>query len=286
MKVGTRSVAALVAAVLLLGAALGVTHAKSELQHEVQTLWADARQGDVDAAYRLGRFHESRYWLAQREPEVRGNPADLVLAYALFSMAERSSDRLDVLYGRNATAYRLERILGVEGIAIATAALPEWMRPLSPPSAGTEVVTPPEAGTTSNAETPPPEDSEPPATPETGPSLEPVPGPGPAPDPPDLRVQSGTEVPGPDLDVLLAKGTRYLNAGDLASARGFFELAARRGSGEAAMLVAMTYDPQYLEPLGVVGLRPDAERARTWYARAMELGRILALDQHREGGAP
>ena len=84
--------------------------------------------------------------------------------------------------------------------------------------------------------------------------------------------QSPAEAPRFDLNKLLARGNSYLDEGDTVSARRFFQLAARQGSDEATMLVGLTYDPLYFEQTGVVGMRPEAEKAVEWYAKAITMG--------------
>lgn len=104
----------------------------------------------------------------------------------------------------------------------------------------------------------------------------------PSDDPPSDPVAT---VPGPDIEDLMARGMTYLEAGDLVAARGFFKMAAGRGSGEAAMLVGITYDPGYMELVKVVGLRPNAEQAEAWYLKAIAMDhaeaetRLQALKQ-------
>lgn len=122
----------LAAALILFACAITPVRADAPPAYYFWVLWGEARKGDTVAAYRLGRHYERRYWLAEREPEIRGNPADLVLAYALFRIAQRS-DSLKALYGRNETEFRLKRILGEEMFELAIATLPEWMRPQYPP---------------------------------------------------------------------------------------------------------------------------------------------------------
>lgn len=108
---------------------------------------------------------------------------------------------------------------------------------------------------------------------------------------PDPASEAPAKATGLDIEKLMARGTSFLEAGDLVSARGFFKLAAGRGSGNAAMLVGVTYDPGYLELVNVVGLRPNPEQAAAWYLKAIELdneeaeSRLRAL-KRRLGQSP
>jgi hypothetical protein len=75
-----------------------------------------------------------------------------------------------------------------------------------------------------------------------------------------------------EITALVVRGDAFLEAGDVVSARLFFERAADAGNGRAAMRMALTYDAAFLERSGVRGLRSDPERASFWYRRARELG--------------
>ena len=96
-------------------------------EHDLRSLWAEARQGNAEAQYRLGRNHERRYWLRERNQEASGDRNDLVVAYALFRMAEKSG-HLDALYGRHGTEYRLKQVLGDKALEAALETLPAWLR--------------------------------------------------------------------------------------------------------------------------------------------------------------
>jgi hypothetical protein len=99
-----------------------------------------------------------------------------------------------------------------------------------------------------------------------------TPSPVPAPESPS---QPGTDAPrlsADDIAAFVARGDVLLAAGDIASARLFFERAADAGDGRAAMRMAMTYDAAFLDRAGLRSLRNDPERAAAWYRRARELG--------------
>jgi hypothetical protein len=84
---------------------------------------------------------------------------------------------------------------------------------------------------------------------------------------------------------LVARGDAFLGAGDIASARLFFERAANVGDGRAAMRMAVTYDAAFLDRVGLHGLRDaDPERAAFWYRRARELGEGKAAPGFDGGG--
>jgi TPR repeat protein len=76
----------------------------------------------------------------------------------------------------------------------------------------------------------------------------------------------------PSIDLLLSKGKKLQQLGDIASARLFFELAAEYGSPAAAKLMGETFDPLLLKEAGVIGLKGDSLQAIEWYKRAVTAG--------------
>jgi hypothetical protein len=75
-----------------------------------------------------------------------------------------------------------------------------------------------------------------------------------------------------EVRTLLKRGEDFLAHGDIASARPLLKRAASGGSAQAALEVAMSFDPAFLAQKGVLGLTPDVAQAREWYERATELG--------------
>ena len=71
---------------------------------------------------------------------------------------------------------------------------------------------------------------------------------------------------------LFKRGTNFLKDGNVAAARLMLQSLADAGNAQAALLLGATYDPLMLADLGVRGLKPDPEAARTWYRRAQEYG--------------
>jgi hypothetical protein len=68
------------------------------------------------------------------------------------------------------------------------------------------------------------------------------------------------------------RGDAMLAIKDITAARGYYEYAAKAGSARAAMALAETYDPAYLNQWGVLGTKPDPEVAVGWYRKAAALG--------------
>jgi hypothetical protein len=88
-----------------------------------------------------------------------------------------------------------------------------------------------------------------------------------------VRPERATSVMRSDRQALVLKlGSSLLKDGNVAAARLMLQSAADAGNAQAAMLLGATYDPLILADLGVRGLRPDREAARTWYRRAQEYG--------------
>jgi len=106
------------------------------------------------------------------------------------------------------------------------------------------------------------------------------PGPAPAPrstaEPAPRPGGGGPQLSAGDIAALIARGDVFLGAGDIASARLFFERAADSGDGRAAMRMAVTYDAAFLERAGLHSLGGDPARAAFWYRRARELGEHMA----------
>jgi TPR repeat protein len=82
-----------------------------------------------------------------------------------------------------------------------------------------------------------------------------------------------------EITALIDRGSDLLKKGDLASARLFLRRAAEAGSAEAALKLGSTFDPTFIQQLGVIGVAPDVARARQWYERAVELGSDAAAQR-------
>jgi succinate dehydrogenase/fumarate reductase flavoprotein subunit len=81
----------------------------------------------------------------------------------------------------------------------------------------------------------------------------------------------------------IARAHAKIQQGDIAAARRLLERASRSDDGEAWFVLAETYDPQMLASWGVIGMKPDLEKAKTLYQEAERGGaqgapkRLLAL---------
>jgi TPR repeat protein len=82
-----------------------------------------------------------------------------------------------------------------------------------------------------------------------------------------------------EIATLIKRGQDLLQSGDLVSARLLLRRAAEAGNANAALALGATFDPLVIRRLGVIGIEPDAERARKWYQKAAELGSADASQQ-------
>ena len=95
-----------------------------------------------------------------------------------------------------------------------------------------------------------------------------------APQSPAVTPLSSTETA-----VLVSRGDDFLKAGDIASARLYYERAADAGNGSAALRLGATFDPGFLASAGVRGTLGDPARAASWYTRARDLGEAAAAQR-------
>jgi hypothetical protein len=71
---------------------------------------------------------------------------------------------------------------------------------------------------------------------------------------------------------LLKRADALIASGDVAAARLVLRRGADARDAHAAMTLAETYDPAFLEKLGVHGFVPDLAMARSWYEKARAFG--------------
>jgi hypothetical protein len=71
---------------------------------------------------------------------------------------------------------------------------------------------------------------------------------------------------------LIAHGQKMIDVGYFAGARAYFKRAAEAGSGDAALLLGATYDPDFIDKIGAQGIKADLKEAHAWYERAKQLG--------------
>jgi len=72
---------------------------------------------------------------------------------------------------------------------------------------------------------------------------------------------------------MLERADDLLDTRDVAGARMIYSHLAKRDSGKAAFGLARTYDPAFLEEIGIAGMdAADIDQAQAWYERAALLG--------------
>lgn len=89
---------------------------------------------------------------------------------------------------------------------------------------------------------------------------------------PAPRISQQTPFKTAEADALVRRGDAFFAAGDLASARLFYEYAATTGNGAAALRLGGTFDPGFLARAHIGRVQGDAAVALYWYRRARDLG--------------
>jgi hypothetical protein len=82
-----------------------------------------------------------------------------------------------------------------------------------------------------------------------------------------------------EIAALVTRGDAFLSAGDIASARLFYERAADAGDSAAALRLGATFDRNFLGRAGVRGNPGDPAQAASWYRRARDLGDAAAAER-------
>ncbi|WP_119059973.1 sel1 repeat family protein [Dichotomicrobium thermohalophilum] len=79
---------------------------------------------------------------------------------------------------------------------------------------------------------------------------------------------------------MIQRAESMLQTRDVSGARNIYLFLVRKGSGKAAFGLARTYDPAYVEEIGVAGMdAADLEKAKKWYERAALLGHKEAQER-------
>lgn len=95
-----------------------------------------------------------------------------------------------------------------------------------------------------------------------------------APRPPELSVEERQKA-----ERLTAQGMRFLESGNIAVARQYFQRAADAGLADGAMRLAETFDPAELDRIAAQGVVPQPAEAKYWYEKALALGARGAKDR-------
>jgi hypothetical protein len=94
----------------------------------------------------------------------------------------------------------------------------------------------------------------------------------PTPPQPTVAAQPKPQLDPEEIGRLIRRGQQLLQTGDIAPARLMLQRAAMAGSGQAALVLGGTYDPEVLREIGVLGFAANPAKAREWYQKALELG--------------
>ncbi|MBV8492818.1 MAG: hypothetical protein JO162_04995 [Alphaproteobacteria bacterium] len=138
----------------------------------------------------------------------------------------------------------------------------------APSGAASATPAPPQSDVASAAKLEPPKDAAPmPAVPESTSPAAPT-----LANPPTPTMPAEPSISPAEAADLLSRGDTAFGVGDIASARLFYERAADAGSGEAALRLGETYDPNFLERAKLRSVQGDPKAAIHWYWRAKELG--------------
>jgi TPR repeat protein len=82
-----------------------------------------------------------------------------------------------------------------------------------------------------------------------------------------------------EIAALVTRGDAFLSAGDIASARLFYERAADAGDSAAALRLGATFDHNFLSRVGIRGNPGDPVQTAFWYRRARDLGDAAAAER-------
>jgi hypothetical protein len=86
------------------------------------------------------------------------------------------------------------------------------------------------------------------------------------------KISAALHLPERQVAALIARGDVFLRAGDIASARLFYERAAEAGDGQAALKLGATFDPNFFTNVALRAMIGDPAKALFWYHRALGLG--------------
>jgi len=81
-----------------------------------------------------------------------------------------------------------------------------------------------------------------------------------------------SHAPVPRLEYLTRRAESLIAQGDVSAARMLARRAADAGDPDGFSILARSYDPAVLASLGVRGVRPDPDLARSYYERARDAG--------------
>jgi hypothetical protein len=182
----------------------------------------------------------------------------------------RGADRADRLFRAAALVFSLFSMVLLTAIFIGTA---DRSASAPPPVAIGGATPDGQAGRSAEPEPGPPSGPLEPAPAAANPAAENPPAAAPPVAAAPAAAPTAAAMPGAaDRAMLLSRGDALFSAGDVASARLYYERGAALGDGMAALRLGESYDPAFLERARLGRLRGDAALAAAWYRRARDLG--------------
>jgi TPR repeat protein len=91
------------------------------------------------------------------------------------------------------------------------------------------------------------------------------------------KAPAAPPLPAEQITALLARGDAFVRTRDIASARLLYERAADAGNGRAALRMGKSFDPAFLDGIGISRMLGDRQLALSWYRRASDLGDAEAV---------
>jgi hypothetical protein len=86
------------------------------------------------------------------------------------------------------------------------------------------------------------------------------------------KARAPLPLPAEQITALLTRGDAFVRTRDIASARLFYERAADAGNGRAALRMGESFDPAFLDSIGISRMLGDSRLALSWYRRPCDLG--------------
>ena len=97
-----------------------------------------------------------------------------------------------------------------------------------------------------------------------------------APAPTSAAALAQPDLPDVQRQAFLLRGDALFSAGDVTSARLFYQRGSDAGDGTAALRLGETFDAAFLDRAGLSHVRSDLKQAVSWYRRARDLGNAEA----------
>jgi hypothetical protein len=257
------------------------------LQFLKERIAAQFRFEEVGDDEAIAFLHDQLLVQRDRQVEARAFRRGIMVGLAAGGIVLAASTSLIILYP---TAERVSEVPAGTGRTKSVSQDVAMLRPADEPAAGTASTQIDRNADIPSLSTAPPSLSAPPSLPtkvEDLPPAAPSVKNAPVEHPPVENPPGGPRLSAAEITGLLARGDGFLGAGDITSARLFYERAAEAESGAAAFQLGETFDPLFANRARLHSPTADPAKALFWYRRARELGvteaeqRIKALEARR-----